>query len=116
MSKFDYPEEVEQRHMDILDAVKGIDIARLRELADAERDGRVVVLPCKIGDTLYIPNLKKNGFTHDHVCEQKVDDVIVSVCDKQGYGFDVFSEGDYVECYTDRAEAARALAEKGDAT
>lgn len=48
MSKFDYPEEVEQRHMDIIDAVAGIDIARLRELASAEREGRLVVLPdCK---------------------------------------------------------------------
>ena len=29
----------------------GID--RLRELAEADRDGRVVVLPCKVGDTVY---------------------------------------------------------------
>lgn len=29
----------------------GID--RLRELAEADKDGRVVVLPCKIGDKLY---------------------------------------------------------------
>lgn len=27
--------------------------ARLRELAEADRDGRVVNLPCKIGDKLY---------------------------------------------------------------
>ena len=27
--------------------------ARLRELAEADRDGRVVVLPCKVGDTLF---------------------------------------------------------------
>ena len=27
--------------------------ARLRELAEADKDGRVVVLPCKIGDKLY---------------------------------------------------------------
>lgn len=26
---------------------------RLRELADAEKEGRVVVLPCRVGDTLY---------------------------------------------------------------
>lgn len=29
----------------------GID--RLRELAEADKDGRVVVLPCKVGDTVY---------------------------------------------------------------
>lgn len=28
-------------------------MARLRELADADRDGRLVVLPCKVGDKLY---------------------------------------------------------------
>lgn len=27
---------------------------RLRELAQAERDGRLVVLPCKVGDTVYL--------------------------------------------------------------
>ena len=41
MSKFDYPEPVEQRHMDVMDAVKGISLDRLRELADAERDGKI---------------------------------------------------------------------------
>lgn len=29
---------------------------RLRELAEADRDGRVVVLPCKVGDTVYVPD------------------------------------------------------------
>lgn len=29
----------------------GID--RLRELAEADKDGRIVVLPCKVGDTVY---------------------------------------------------------------
>ena len=28
-------------------------VARLRELAEADKDGRVVVLPCKVGDTIY---------------------------------------------------------------
>ena len=29
-------------------------VARLRELAEADKDGRVVVLPCKVGDTVWI--------------------------------------------------------------
>ena len=33
--------------------VEHIPIARLRELAEAEREGRVVVLPCKVGTTVY---------------------------------------------------------------
>lgn len=28
-------------------------VARLRELAEADKDGRLVVLPCKVGDRLY---------------------------------------------------------------
>lgn len=28
-------------------------VARLRELAEADKDGRLVVLPCKVGDTLF---------------------------------------------------------------
>ena len=31
----------------------GVTIDRLRELAEADRDGRLVVLPCKVGDTVY---------------------------------------------------------------
>ena len=29
-------------------------VARLRELAEADKDGRLVVLPCKVGDTVWI--------------------------------------------------------------
>ena len=29
-------------------------VARLRELADADKDGRLVALPCKVGDTVWI--------------------------------------------------------------
>ena len=31
----------------------GLPIDRLRELAEADKDGRVVVLPCKVGDVVY---------------------------------------------------------------
>lgn len=29
------------------------DLARIRELVEADRDGRCIVLPCKVGDTIY---------------------------------------------------------------
>ena len=32
----------------------GVTLDRLRELAEADKDGRCVVLPCKVGDTVYI--------------------------------------------------------------
>ena len=37
-----------------LQQIFGIPFARLRELAEAEREGRVVVLPCKVGDAVYV--------------------------------------------------------------
>ena len=36
---------------DIAELCGGFD--RLRELAEADKDGRVVILPCKVGDTVY---------------------------------------------------------------
>lgn len=36
---------------DIAELCGGLD--RLRELAEADKDGRCVVLPCKVGDTVY---------------------------------------------------------------
>lgn len=32
----------------------GLPVDRLRELAEADKDGRLVVLPCKVGDTVYL--------------------------------------------------------------
>ena len=32
----------------------GLPIDRLKELAEADKEGRVVVLPCKVGDTVWI--------------------------------------------------------------
>ncbi len=34
----------------------GLPIDRLRELVQAERDGRLVALPCKVWDTVYVTN------------------------------------------------------------
>lgn len=31
----------------------GVEPSRLRELAEADKDGRVIILPCKVGDKLY---------------------------------------------------------------
>lgn len=36
-----------------VEAFNGTPISRLIELAEADKDGRVVVLPCKVGDVLY---------------------------------------------------------------
>lgn len=41
---------------DIAELCGGFD--RLRELAEADKDGRVLILPCKVGDTVYFANAK----------------------------------------------------------
>ena len=53
------PEEVERSKLGIeagcvkaIARTYGIDINRLRKFVEADRDGRVVVLPCKAGDTV----------------------------------------------------------------
>lgn len=54
------PEEVERSKLKIeAGCVKAIartyriDINRIRDLARADKDGRLVMLPCKVGDTVY---------------------------------------------------------------
>ena len=60
------PEEVERSKLEIeagcvkaIARMYGIDINRLRKFAEADRAGRVVVLPCKVGDTVYFVNAKQ---------------------------------------------------------
>lgn len=36
-----------------LEIIRGLSAARLRELAEADRDGRCVVLPCKVGSEVW---------------------------------------------------------------
>ena len=39
----------------------GVDVDRMKELAEADKDGRLVVLPCKVGDTVYFRTYDCNG-------------------------------------------------------
>lgn len=45
--------EIALKLMRLADLESLCSYTRLRELAEADRDGRVVVLPCKVGDTVY---------------------------------------------------------------
>ena len=52
----------------------GVERSRLRELAEADKDGRCVVLPCKVGDTVYMIERIfdiDNGIC-DEICARKV--------------------------------------------
>lgn len=41
------------------------DLDRLRELVQADREGRCVVLPCKVGDSVYCIRESWNGYNID---------------------------------------------------
>lgn len=50
------PSDVTSMRMDmaiIAALFNGIDVDRMKELAEADRAGRLVVRPCKVGDTLF---------------------------------------------------------------
>ncbi len=46
-----------QYALELLEQEYGVSAARLRELAEADREGRCVVLPCKFGNKVYFPLL-----------------------------------------------------------
>ena len=50
------PEEIDMDHEaaeQLRQLCRNCDLDRLEKLAEADKDGRTVVLPCKVGDTLY---------------------------------------------------------------
>ena len=47
------------KHMVDLETLNNTPISRLVELAEADKDGRMVVLPCKVGETVYFVNAKQ---------------------------------------------------------
>lgn len=57
---------------DIAELCGGFD--RLRELAEADKGGRVVVLPCKVGDTVYMIEhiFDIDNGVCDEICARKV--------------------------------------------
>lgn len=96
----------------------GVEPSRLRELTEADKDGRVVVLPCKVGDTVWIVgtvrklySAKVRTFFCGHPSAVRGDDVDGHIhmirtteCDipMQEFGKTVFLS---------RAEAERAIQE-----
>lgn len=67
----------------------GLTIDRLRELAEANKDGRLVVLPCKVGDTVWVT---RNPWTGK--LQKKLLDAYVN-------GMKMYSHGLYVNLLFD---------------
>lgn len=62
------------KHLVDLETINNTPISRLVELAEAGKDGRVVVLPCKVGDTVYTNNrvLGADNAMHDEICTRRI--------------------------------------------
>ena len=74
---------------------RNCDLERLEKLAEADKDGRLVVLPCKVGDTVYMISWRLNG---RHEIEERV--FSLTYFDPAKYGKDYFLS---------REEAEKAL-------
>lgn len=94
------PEEVnkvradtEAGYMKSIARTYGIDIERLKELARADRDGCVVVRPCKVGDTVWVTGrdnvpreMELEAPDIRAVCTDE-DNLCMSTCNRKPDGF-----------------------------
>ena len=89
----------------------GVEPSRLRELAEADKDGRVVVLPCKVGDTVW--RIVRDG--EPHITRDEVRDMYfaddMTPCIELVGGRVTFTEKFGKTVFLSRAEAERALRE-----
>lgn len=95
-------------------------ISRMVELMKADKDGRVVILPCKVGDTIYTNNrvLGADNAMHDEICTRRIKGYSGNALNKVW----LISNGDYCDLsifpsefgktvFLSREEAEKALAE-----
>lgn len=110
------------KHMVDLETLNNTPISRLVELAEADKDGRVVVLPCKVGDTLWVtgrdnvprsmaleaPDIRTVCTDEDNLC--------MSTCNRKPGGFCAYrlrNDGTDIgkTVFLTREEAERAMQE-----
>ena len=91
----DKANEIALKLMRLADLESICNYTRLRELAEADKAGRLVALPCKPGDTVYMISWRLNG---RHEIEERV--FSLTYFDPAKYGKDYFLS---------REEAEKAL-------
>ena len=89
----------------------GVEADRLRELAEADKDGRCVVLPCKVGDTVW--RIVRDG--EPHITRDEVRDMYfaddMTLCVELVGGRVTFTEKFGKTVFLSREEAEKALRE-----
>lgn len=89
----DKADEIALKLMRLADLESLCSYTRLRELAEADKDGRLVVLPCKVGDTLWVTGrdnvpreMKLEAPDIRAVCTDE-DNLCMSTCNRKPDGF-----------------------------
>ena len=91
-------------------------VARLRELAEADKAGWLVVLPCKVGDTVYFRTYDCNGTVDLGIQPHKVTAIVGRAIVSGRYTDAVLLPGqDGVSWFLTREEAEEALEAMKDA-
>ena len=87
----------------------GVEPSRLREIAEADKDGRCVVLPCKVGDTVW--RIVRDG--EPHITRDEVRDMYfaddMTPCVELVGGRVTFTEKFGKTVFLSREEAEKAL-------
>ena len=99
------------KHLVDLETLNNTPISRLVELAEADKDGRLVVLPCKVGDTVW--RIVRDG--EPHITRDEVRDMYfaddMTPCVELVGGRVTFTEKFGKTVFLSREEAERALQE-----
>ena len=116
----DKADEIALKLMRLADLESLCSYTRLRELAEADRDGRLVVPPCKAGDTVYevtsrktISEYRVKAIRVELFCTFIEWDIVAGFVDKSIFGVPVDEIGKTV--FLTREEADRALEGKRNA-
>ena len=113
-----YPESVEELKLSMMGKaiseiteLEGLPIDRIRELAEADKDGRVVVLPCKVGDAVW--RIVRDG--EPHITRDEVRDMYfaddMTPCVELVGGRVTFTEKFGKTVFLSREEAEKVLRE-----
>ena len=105
----DKADEIALKLMRIADFESLCSYDRLRELAEADKDGRCVVLPCKVGDTVW--RIVRDG--EPHITRDEVRDMYfaddMTLCVELVGGRVTFTEKFGKTVFLSREEAEKAL-------
>ena len=107
----DKADEIALKLMRLADLESLCSYDRIRELAEADKDGRVVVLPCKVGDTVW--RIVRDG--EPHITRDEVRDMYfaddMTLCVELVGGRVTFTEKFGKTVFLSREEAEKALRE-----